>query len=61
MTTRVPLLALGLLAAGGLLAPSSVFLETAAPGVEISCSRTEAVVATSAAGARASNGNSPPS
>jgi hypothetical protein len=53
MTTRVPLLALGLLAAGGLLAPSSVFLETAAPGAEISRSRTEAVVVASAAGARA--------
>ena len=53
MTTRVPLLTLGLLAAVGLLGPSSVFLETAAPGVEISRSRTEAVVVTSAAGARA--------
>jgi hypothetical protein len=53
MTTRVPLLALGLLGAGGLIAPSSVFLETAAPGVEISRSKTEAVVVTSAAGARA--------
>ena len=53
MRTRVPLLTCGLLVAVGLIAPSQVLPETAARGVEIARTKTEAGGVTSAAGARA--------